>query len=132
MHSRVLCLSSLVAACLTLTACNINSWVYRPDVHQGNLVTKEMTDQLTVGMTKAQVQFVMGEALIRDQLHTNRWDYTYYVNPRKGEIQTRRVTLYFDDADRLQKVESKPLPTEMQADRMILNLPTDYQEAKAD
>ena len=31
---------------------------YRPDTHQGNLVTKEMVDQLHLGMTQLQVQFL--------------------------------------------------------------------------
>lgn len=63
---------------------------YRPDVHQGNLVTNEQVEQLHVGMTQMQVQFLLGVPLLRDMFHQNRWDYVYYVNPRGGESQKRR------------------------------------------
>lgn len=111
----------LTAAAAAFTAgCNFNSYVYRPDVHQGNLITSEMISQLETGMSEAQVQFMLGEPLIRSALHKNRWDYTYYMNPRRGNIELRHVTVVFDDEGRLSAVEHDPLPTEQEADRAIL------------
>ena len=107
----------LAVGLIALSGCNFNSYVYRTDVHQGNLVTKEMIDQLQVGMARQQVLFLMGEPLIESQFHRNRWDYTYYLNPRYGDIQMRRVTLYFDE---------HRVPTEKQADEMILGRETDF------
>ena len=123
----VFVLAPLCTAVALLSGCNFNSYVYRPDVHQGNLITKEMTDQLQIGMSRTQVQFLMGEPLIKSQLHQNRWDYLYYSNPRRGAIETRPVTLWFDDQDTLVKVEHGTLPTEIQADSQILKIPTDFQ-----
>ena len=93
---------------------------YRPDTHQGNLITKEMIDQLHLGMTQMQVQFLLGVPLLRDMFHQNRWDYLYYVNPRFGDPETRRLTVYFDDTGRLSRYEFTPMPDETQADHMIL------------
>ena len=93
---------------------------YRPDMHQGNLVTKEMVDQLHLGMTQLQVQFLLGIPLLRDMFHQNRWDYVYYMNPRFGDVQRRRLTLFFDDTGRLARYEFNPLPSETEADQMIL------------
>ncbi len=104
---------------------------YRPDVHQGNLITQEMVEQLHVGMTQMQVQFLLGVPLLRDMFHQNRWDYVYYLNPRGGEEQKRRLTVYFDEADRLAKYEYTPMPNETQADQMILGHETEF-ENKAD
>lgn len=118
--------ASLAAGLIALSGCNFNSYVYRTDVHQGNLVTKEMIDQLQVGMARQQVLFLMGEPLIESQFHRNRWDYTYYLNPRYGDIQMRRVTLYFDEHDILTKIEAGRLPTEKQADELILGQPSDF------
>lgn len=127
MHFRSMILgSALVCGAIALTGCNFNSYAYRPDVHQGNLVTKEMIGQLEVGMARQQVMFVMGEPLIQSALHRQRWDYVYYVNPRYGNEEMRKVTLYFDDEDRLTKIESTPLPSEQQADEMILGHDTDF------
>lgn len=103
---------------------------YRPDVHQGNLVTNEQVEQLHVGMTQMQVQFLLGVPLLRDMFHQNRWDYVYYVNPRSGEAQKRRLTVFFDESGRLAKYEYTAMPSETQADQMILGHETDF-DAKA-
>lgn len=104
---------------------------YRPDVHQGNLITQEMVDQLHVGMTQMQVQFLLGVPLLRDMFHQNRWDYVYYVNPRHADEQKRRLTVFFDEGGRMTKYEYTPMPNETQADQMILGRDTDF-EGKAD
>ncbi len=126
MSFRTFLLAAPIALIVCLGGCNFNSYVYRTDVHQGNLITKEMLDQVTVGMARQQVHFLLGEPLIADDFHRNRWDYTYYLNPRYGKIQQRRVTLWFDENDLLVRVENPPLPTEKQADEMILGAEADY------
>lgn len=93
---------------------------YRADVHQGNLVTSEMVLQLEKGMTDAQVQFLLGVPLIRDQFHQNQWDYVYYLLRGDGEQQLRRLTVYFDANRRLDHWTSDPMPDEQQADQLIL------------
>ncbi len=120
MSARITCFILAAGAAISLAGCNFNSYVYRPDVHQGNLITSEMISQLETGMTQAQVQFMLGEPLIRSALHQNRWDYTYYMNPRRGTIELRHVTVIFDDEGRLSKVEHDPLPSEKEADEAIL------------
>ena len=56
----------------------------------------------------------------RPDVHKNRWDYTYYMNPRRGNIELRHVTVVFDDEGRLTAVEHDPLPSEQEADKAIL------------
>lgn len=94
---------------------------YRPDMQQGNLVTKEMVEQLHLGMTKLQVQFLLGVPLLRDMFHQDRWDYVYYLNPRFGQPEHRRLTVFFDAEGRLQKYEFTPMPDETLADQIILD-----------
>ena len=120
MSVRLTCFTFAAASVALLAGCNFNSYVYRPDVHQGNLITSEMISQLETGMTQNQVQFMLGEPLIRSALHQNRWDYTYYMNPRRGNIELRHVTVVFDEEGRLTRVEHDPLPTEKEADEAIL------------
>ena len=93
---------------------------YRSDVHQGNLVTSEMALQLEKGMTDAQVQFLLGVPLIRDQFHADRWDYVYYLRRGDGTTQLRRLTVHFDENRRLDHWTSDPMPDEQQADQLIL------------
>jgi outer membrane protein assembly factor BamE len=84
-------------ASLPLAAC-VSRWhiVHRIDVQQGNVVTEDMVQQLKTGMTRSQVQFIMGTPLVIDTFHQQRWDYIYYFKPGYGKDTKQRVTLYFD------------------------------------
>lgn len=93
---------------------------YRADVHQGNLVTSEMVLQLERGMTDAQVQFLLGVPLIRDQFHINQWDYVYYLRRGDGDVQLRRLTVFFNEERRVDHWTSDAMPDEEQADQLIL------------
>ena len=71
--------------------------VYKISIPQGNIITQEMIDQLRPGMTKRQVIFVMGTALVRDPYHQDRWDYVYNFQPGGGIRGQERVTIFFVD-----------------------------------
>ncbi len=75
--------------------------VHRIDVQQGNIITQEMIDQLRPGMTKSQVRFIMGTPLISDSFNPRRWDYYYSLEKGRGGKTQERVTIHFDDEDRL-------------------------------
>jgi outer membrane protein assembly factor BamE len=92
---------------------------YRPDVHQGNIITEEMVDQLRQGMTREQVRFMLGTPLLVDEFHKDRWDYPYYLNPRKGPVQSRHLTLYFEN-NKLVRFTSDEMPSESMAGVLIL------------
>lgn len=70
---------------------------YRIDVRQGNLVTQEMVSQLRPGLTKDQVRFVLGTPLLTDVFHADRWDYVYRLQTGDGEVQQRRLVVFFQD-----------------------------------
>jgi outer membrane protein assembly factor BamE len=99
-----LLLPSLLSGCLVvLGACSNTQGVtsmlspYRIDVRQGNLVTQDMVAKLKPGMSKDQVRFVLGTPLVADIFHADRWDYVYRLQPGKGEVQQRRLIIYFVD-----------------------------------
>ena len=102
---------------------------YRAPVQQGNLITSEMVVQLEEGMSMAQVQFLLGIPLVRDQFHPDRWDYVYYLLPSEGERQLRRLTVFFNDQGRIDHWVSDPMPTEQQADKSILGIIDDNDAA---
>lgn len=77
--------------------------VYKIDIVQGNVVTTDMTDKLKVGMTPAQVRYILGTPLVLDQMNLNRWDYVYRFKPgtyaqKAGmpKVEDRRLTVWFD------------------------------------
>jgi len=119
--------AALLAALLPMAACeSLRSFAptfiqpYRPDIQQGNVVTKEMVDQLRNGMTRDQVRFLLGTPLVTSMFHQDRWDYVYYLKRGKGsEEQRRHLTAQFKD-NRLEKFTSDEMPPETLADNLIL------------
>jgi outer membrane protein assembly factor BamE len=132
--AALLCGLALIAGCQTLSNAtssmatsmsSVTGWAptflgpYRPDVHQGNIITQEMVDQLRQGMTREQVRFMLGTPLLVSDFHKDRWDYPYYLNPLKGQVQHRRLTIYFKD-NKVERFFSDEMPSESVADVMIL------------
>lgn len=78
--------------------------VYRVPVQQGNIIDKEKVDQLEPGMTKRQVQFVMGAPLINDLFTQDRWDYVYQFRRGDETLRSRRLTVFFEN-DQLVRFE---------------------------
>ena len=91
---------SLFLVMLALAAC-----VYRIDIQQGNLLVDEDIDQVEVGMTRSQVQFLLGTPMIADSFHRDRWDYAYYLRRgRSPDVVQRWVVVHFDN-DRVARIE---------------------------
>lgn len=70
--------------------------VYKIDVHQGNVVTQKMIDQLRPGMDKRQVKFILGTPLLVDPFHQERWDYFYDIRKAGKPHKRERITVIFN------------------------------------
>jgi outer membrane protein assembly factor BamE len=89
----------VLIACLATTACSDAiriPFVYRIDIHQGNIFNQEMVDQLKPGMTKRQVAFIMGTPLLQNAFHSNRWDYVYSNEPGGEDRVQKRFSVFFE------------------------------------
>ena len=84
---------------------------YKIDIQQGNFVSLEMANKLHKGMTKEQVRFILGEPLLKDIFHAERWDYLFRLKKANGQLTTNRLTTYFED-DLLVRIVSTNLPNE--------------------
>jgi outer membrane protein assembly factor BamE len=83
----------LLAAAAVAAGC-----VYRPDIQQGNLLTMEDVDQVTVGMTRSQVRYLLGTPMVPDAFNNDRWDYLFYFKRgRLRDPEERKVTVFFED-----------------------------------
>jgi outer membrane protein assembly factor BamE len=85
---------------------------YRPTIQQGNFVSAEQLAQLKAGMTREQVRFVLGTALLQDIFHADRWDYPFRFERGNGELTTSRVTVYFNKEGKVDHFDGGNLPTE--------------------
>jgi outer membrane protein assembly factor BamE len=101
MQKTKLLLTSLsLMGLLALAGCSFPG-VYKIDIQQGNVVTQDMIDQLRPGMTRKQVRFIMGNPLLTDTFHANRWDYLYSIEPGGGQRLQERVSVNFGAEDQL-------------------------------
>jgi len=85
----------VVLALLLLTSC---LKTYKHDVQQGNVLDQERLTRLEIGMSKADVQTLLGTSLLQDSFHPDRWDYFYSIRmARKKNTESKLLTLYFKD-----------------------------------
>jgi outer membrane protein assembly factor BamE len=91
-------------ACLALLS-TASGCVYRVTVQQGNFLEKRNTDQLTTGMTRVQVRYLLGTPMMPSIFDTDRWDYLYYLKVGRQKPIERQLTVYFkeDKVDRIDK-----------------------------
>jgi outer membrane protein assembly factor BamE len=97
----------LLAATL-LSGC---AFSYRQPIFQGNLLDKENVDQMQPGMSKAQVIGLLGDPVVADPFHHQRWDYVASARRGHGKTQVKNLTLYFE-GDKLAKMEGEYFPEE--------------------
>jgi outer membrane protein assembly factor BamE len=91
----------LGTAVVLATGCGV---IYKVDINQGNLLDERTVKQLEIGMTKRQVQVLLGTPSIQSPFHQSRWDYTASISRRGGQPEVRTLTLRFD-GDRLASIE---------------------------
>ncbi len=85
--------------------------VYKQDIQQGNVLDADDVGELSEGMTKRQVQVLLGSPSISSPFHTDRWDYMNTYSRRGGEPEKRVLTLLFEN-NRLVAMEGNYLEEE--------------------
>lgn len=69
--------------------------LYKDDVQQGSVLTRFKINQLRVGMSKAQVQDLIGSPSIIDPFHSNQWDYINHTTRHEQDDVHYRLALKF-------------------------------------
>ena len=84
---------------------------HKIDIQQGNYIDQTMVAKLKPEMTRSQVRFLLGTALIADPFHPHRWDYVFLTG-KANDVQARhRITVVFE-ADKLKRVEGDLVPAD--------------------
>ena len=87
----LLCAFILTAGCSSLEF----PGAYRIAIHQGNIISQDEIDKLTVGMTRRQVQYVLGTPLLKDTFNQDRWDYYYSMRDSEGKTVKKHISVFF-------------------------------------
>ena len=110
--SRMRASLALLAILATLAGCSSSRWgfPYRAGVQQGNWLTKDQVAVLRPGMTSDQVRFALGTPSLQSVLHSDRWDYPYDYRNGNGDVEMRRLTVYFDSDKKLVRWQGDEQP----------------------
>jgi len=85
--------------------------LYRPEMVQGNFVSKEQVAALQPGMTRLQVRDALGTPLLVSVFHSERWDYVFTIKRQGVKDQSYRLTAFFK-GDALDHFEGDEMPSE--------------------
>lgn len=81
----------------TLSGC-VFPGVYKLDIQQGNIVSQDTLDQLQPGMSKSQVEFLLGTPVLKNLFHNDRWDYLYTLEEDDEITRQYRILVFFNEA----------------------------------
>ena len=81
---------------LSLSSCSSLS-PYKVPVLQGNIFSDEDMEKLEEGLTKEQVQYIFGTALIQDPFRDSRWDYFNSVTIGENVVTESKLTIFFNE-----------------------------------
>ena len=86
----------MALATFSLSGCSIlENLVYKIDIPQGNYVEDRQVKHLRIDMTKEQVNFVLGTAMLVDSFDRDTWNYLYRFKSGKGELTSKQLVLTF-------------------------------------
>jgi outer membrane protein assembly factor BamE len=122
-------LGALLSGCFSLPEL---PKIYKPEVVQGNFVSREQAQALRAGMPRQAVRDVLGTPLVTSLFHADRWDYAFTIRRQGSDPQQRRFSVFFK-GDVLDRIEGDPLPTEAEFAAKLDNRrpPTKLPELKA-
>ncbi len=86
----LLCVGAL-SAVLLLSGC-----AYQMQIQQGVDLSSEQISGLKVGMTEAQVTFLLGTPNLIDTYHPDSWYYIYTNKENRQPLQSNRLVVNFN------------------------------------
>ena len=86
----------ILIATFLINSCSALS-PYKVPILQGNIFEKEDIEKLSEGLSRDQVKFIFGTALIQDPFHSNRWDYYYSIQVGDEKINENKLSIFFSD-----------------------------------
>lgn len=110
-------IASALFVTLSLSGCSFlyDTFVYQIDITQGNYIDNDKITQLELGMSQAQVIFILGSPMLIDQFNSSKWYYIRYIKPGGEKAQQQQVILEFSNKiltkidNNAEKIEESPL-----------------------
>lgn len=93
--------------------------IYRPVIQQGQITDSDELEKLEVGMTREEVQEILGTPLVVDTFNPDRWDYVLNIIGAERTITKKeRVTVFFEDGIllRIEQIKSEEAAEELETE----------------
>lgn len=88
----------------------LSGCVYRMDIPQGQRIDPALVDQLEIGMSRKQVEFLLGTPSIVDLHHPDLWHYVFYLKTgQDGKVEKSVMRLTFS-GDLLARIDGDLIP----------------------
>lgn len=91
MIKQIILLSVFISA--LLSGCS----AYKMEVQQGNYITQQELNLVKRGMSRAEVQQILGTPLLQDDFNQGRWDYVFLLRSGNGKTKRNGVTVFFQN-----------------------------------
>ena len=69
---------------------------YRVTIQQGNVIDQKAISQLHNGMSKTEVQALLGTPVLQDIFASDSWTYAYTKQVNGGKIEQKKLIINFD------------------------------------
>lgn len=70
---------------------------YKMDIQQGNYITQQELNLIKRGMSRAEVQQILGTPLLQDDFNQGRWDYVFLIKKGNGVTKRNGLTVFFQN-----------------------------------
>lgn len=95
----------IVFILLGLSIVTLQACIYRMDIPQGNRIEQSKLEQLKIGMTRSQVEYLLGDAAITDQYHANQAHYIYYLYDADKQQSEQKTMILTYEKETLSHIE---------------------------
>ncbi len=92
--------------------------VYRIDINQGNYLEQKDINQLRLGMSKEQVQYILGTPMLIENGYPNTWYYVYWHKPGHDAAIEKKLVVRFSENGKLALLEGDFKPGEQFAEML--------------
>ena len=90
---KSLCICLIAISCSFISGCIIKP--YKVDIQQGNILKQEDVSKIKAGMSKEQVESILGEPMLRNSFDADNWTYVYTNQINGGPIEHKCVIVHF-------------------------------------
>ena len=96
-----------VCGILSIACSSLDKFVYKSDIHQGNVITDRMLESIEIGDSREKILDKLGDPVLQND-PAKAWRYVHYVRRGDHIVQKRTITLMFEGQS-LVKIDISPL-----------------------